>query len=316
MPEVGVLDHQLDPTPTQIVELARAAEAAGADWLTLSDLSSWRDVWMMTALASQATEQIRLGPGVTNPFLRHPFHTLAALATLHELSGGRAVLGIGAGGSALSDSGGVDRGAAPRAVADLITRLRAVTAGEPLDDASGFELGPDLPETPVLVAGRKDAMLRCAGRHADWALVWRIPLSDLERTVGMIRRGAEEAGRDEPPAIVWCPLVAWDDRIEPYLRTATVYSALESPPQLFERWGLDAGSRAQIREVVGRSGIEAAARLVPEPVVADLVLADADPAAVAEIGRSIGASSIAIRNFVIDAVPAGIEWAREVAARL
>ena len=316
MTHVGVLDHHFNPTPDQIIAEARSAEEAGADWLTVSDNSSWRDTWMMATLAAQVTESIKIGPGVTNPFLRHRYHTVAALATLHELSGGRAMMGVGAGGSALTDSGAVDRRSAPAQVTDLIALLRAVTAGSPLNEETGFKLDMDLPDTPVLVAGRKDGMLRCAGASGDWALVWRIPLSDLDRTVGVIRDGARQAGRRSGPDIVWCPLVAWDDRIRPFLRTATVYSALESPPDLFDRWGLDAEKRAEIRAAVASGGTPAAAALVPDSVVDDIVLPDPDPASVAEIGRTIGATTIAIRNFDTDTVGAGVTWAREVATLL
>ena len=316
MPPVGVLDHKPNPSIDDVVGLARIAEAAGADWLTLSDFSSWRDVWMMATLAAQRTESIVIGPGVTNPYLRHPWHTIAALATLHDISGGRAMLGIGAGGSALTDSGDIGRDSAPERVAELVTRVREVSAGAALDPDTGHALAFPLPPTPVLVAARRDGMLRCAGAHGDTALVFRIPRSDLDRTIEMIRRGAEEAGRRSGPDIVWCPLVAWDERIRPYLRTATVYSTLESPPHLYERWGLDADLRGRIRAVVSKGGIAAAAELVPEPVVDDIVLPDPDPETVAAIGRSVGASTIAIRSFVAEAVPEGVAWARDVADRL
>jgi len=316
MPDVGVLDHKPNPTIDEIVGLARIAEGAGADWLTLSDFSSWRDVWMMATLAVQQTESIVIGPGVTNPFLRHPWHTIAALATLHDISGGRAMLGIGAGGSALTDSGDIGRDSAPDRVAGLVTLMRQVSDGGALDPETGHPLGFPLPPTPVLVAARRDGMLRCAGAVGDSVLVFRIPQSDLDRTIGMIRRGAEEAGREDGPAIVWCPLVAWDDRIRPYLRTATVYSTLESPPHLFDQWGLERDLRNEIRSVVSKGGIASAAELVPDSVVDDIVLPDPDPETVAAIGRAVGASTIAIRSFVPEAVPEGVAWARDVADRL
>ena len=313
---VGVLDHQANPTPEQVATEARAAEEAGADWLTVSDNSSWRDVWMMATVAAQVTDSILIGPGVTNPYLRHPFHTVSALATLHSLAPDRAMLGVGAGGSALSHSAGIDRRTAAERTADLITLVRDVSAGAPLDVETGYEFSMELPVIPVLVAGRKDEMLRCAGAHADWALVWRIPQSDLDRTVGMMREGAAAVGRQSGPDIVWCPLVAWDDRIRPHLRTACVYSALESPPALFEQWGLTAAQRAEIRSVVAHSGLAAAADLLPDAVVEDIVLSDPDPASVAKIGRSIGATTIAIRNFDTACVGAGVEWARTVTSQL
>ena len=49
----------------------------------------------MTAIAT-GTDRITLGPGITNPYTRHPAQTAAAIASLDELSDGRAFLGIGA----------------------------------------------------------------------------------------------------------------------------------------------------------------------------------------------------------------------------
>jgi 5,10-methylenetetrahydromethanopterin reductase len=54
---------------------------------------------MLLSEAARATTAIRLGPTMTNPYLRHPFHTVAALATLQELAGDRIFLGVAAGGA-------------------------------------------------------------------------------------------------------------------------------------------------------------------------------------------------------------------------
>ena len=205
---------------------------------------------------------------------------------------------------------------APQRVAELIELLRRVEAGSDLDEESGWPLELDLPPTPVLVSGRKDGMLRCGGAHADRVLLFRIPQSDLERVVGVIRAGATAAGRTSGPELVWCPLVAWDERIRPFLRTATVWAAVESPPELFDRWGIAAETRDHLRSVIVRDGLPAAGELVPDPIVDDVILPDPDPAAVAKVGRQIGATAIAIRNFDTATVPVGVAWAKEVAALL
>ena len=317
---VGVLDHRLNPTVEEVEVQARVAEDAGAAWLGISDNFTWRDTWVMTAAAARVTERILVGPGVTNPYMRHPFQTVAALATIHDLSGGRAMMGVGAGGSALPASAGVSRRDAPARVADLIELVRRVAEGEPLHPETGRTLGNErgfaLAPTPVLVAGRRDEMLRCAGAHADWALMWRIPLSDLERVAGVIREGAAASGRTEGPELVWCPLVAWDERLRPYLRMATVYSMMESPPDLYERWGVSAELREQVKSVAMARDIAAAAEMVPDSVAHDVMVSDSDPEAVAAIARGVGATSIAIRNFDTEVLADGVSWARDVADRL
>src|SRR5207248_115622 len=97
----------------------------------------WRDAWMLLAEAARATQRIEIGPMVTNPYLRHPFHTVAAVATLQELAGERVFVGIAAGGSEVSGAAGISRRDAPERIRGLAGLLRRVAAGAPLDSDSG-----------------------------------------------------------------------------------------------------------------------------------------------------------------------------------
>ena len=110
---VGVICHLHNVGFEDVRALAEAAEAAGADWLGLPDAFWWRDTWLLLAEAARATTRIEIGPMVTNPYLRHPFHTVAAVASLQDLAGERVFVGIGAGGSEVSGAAGVSRRDAP-----------------------------------------------------------------------------------------------------------------------------------------------------------------------------------------------------------
>src|SRR5258708_31496553 len=103
---VSVISHLHNPSFAQVRELARAAEEAGADWLGLPDAFWWRDTWLLLAEAARVTERIEIGPLVTNPYLRHPFHTVAAVATLQDPAGPPGVLGIRARGPQSSGPAG------------------------------------------------------------------------------------------------------------------------------------------------------------------------------------------------------------------
>ena len=110
-------------------EAARRTEAEGWDGQMFMDSQSLcADPYVRMGVWAAATERLRLCTGVTNPLTRHPAVTAASAATLHAISGGRAVLGIGRGDSALAYLG-----YAPTPVAafeQVLADLQALLRGE------------------------------------------------------------------------------------------------------------------------------------------------------------------------------------------
>jgi 5,10-methylenetetrahydromethanopterin reductase len=102
--------------------LAERAEAAGWDGLAVTDSQNLvGDPFVALALAAKVTDRLQLMTGVTNPATRHPAALATAIATVHEVSGGRAVLGIGRGDTAL-----FHLGRPPMAVDDFSRRVEQV----------------------------------------------------------------------------------------------------------------------------------------------------------------------------------------------
>jgi 5,10-methylenetetrahydromethanopterin reductase len=312
---VGVICHLPNVDLDEVRALAVAAEAAGADWLGLPDAFWWRDTWVLLAEAARVTERIQLGPVVTNPYLRHPFHTIAAVATLQGLAGAeRVFLGLGAGGSELSGSAHVSRRDAADRIRSLVALLRSVAAGQPLDPGSGRVLEVPLRAAPVLIGGRGNGVLDAAGRAGDRALLWAVPQSDLERSATTIEAGAR-AGREAAgprPQLVWAPLVDHGGPSRARVRTIAAYSVLNSRPALQTRWGLDRDGVNDIRNLLVGGGAAAAADLVPDAALEDLIVSDPDPARVGAITARIGASSLALPAFSIAEVAERVAWARQV----
>src|ERR1043166_7254461 len=90
----------------EVVRLAQLAESLGFDALWLNDAQCrWRDVHVSLAAIGVSTSRIVLGPSVTNAVTRHPTVTASAMYSLHELTGGRARMGIGIGDAAVKDIG-------------------------------------------------------------------------------------------------------------------------------------------------------------------------------------------------------------------
>ncbi|MFQ5692650.1 MAG: LLM class flavin-dependent oxidoreductase, partial [Nitrospinota bacterium] len=88
----------MDRGGREVADCVAAAEEAGFDFAWFPDHYFLREVYGVQVLAAEKTRRIRLATGVTSPYLRHPALLASAVATLDEVSGGRAVMGIGAGG--------------------------------------------------------------------------------------------------------------------------------------------------------------------------------------------------------------------------
>jgi 5,10-methylenetetrahydromethanopterin reductase len=314
---VGVISHLHNPNFAQVRELAVAAEKAGADWLGLPDAFWWRDTWLLLAEAAKVTERIEIGPLVTNPYLRHPFHTVAAVASLQDLAGPRVFVGIGAGGSEVSGAAGISRQDAPQRVGALAVLLRDVAKeGQPLDKASGRALEVPLHPAPVLIAGRGNGMLAAAGRWADRALLWAVPSSDLARSAALITASAQTS-RDAGgpgPELIWAPLVDHGGQSRKRVETIAAYSVLNSDRAVQARWGLDRSTIARLREALVGGGAAAAQNLVPLAALDDLIIADPSQIQIGAMARKLGATSIAVPAFAIDEVPERVRWARQVLA--
>ena len=101
---IGVLTLG-NQTIERLVSLAQLAEHAGYDRFWLADERFYREVYGALAVVATHTRRVALGPCVTDPYSRHPALTAMAIATLDEISKGRAILGFGAGISGFAELG-------------------------------------------------------------------------------------------------------------------------------------------------------------------------------------------------------------------
>jgi 5,10-methylenetetrahydromethanopterin reductase len=120
--------NDLDP----VVRLAQTAEACDFETVYIGDSQMiWNDVWVALGACALSTSKIRLGTGVTNMVTRHPAVTANAAMSLNMLSKGRAVLGVGAGDSAVRTAG-LSPARLPQ-IRQRIEFMRALLRGEEVD---------------------------------------------------------------------------------------------------------------------------------------------------------------------------------------
>jgi 5,10-methylenetetrahydromethanopterin reductase len=311
---VGLIAHLDNPDVADVTALARAAEAAGADWLGLPDAFWWRDTWMLAAEAARETQRLALGPVVANPYTRHPFVTLAAVATLQDLAGPRVILGVGAGGSEVAGAAKISRNDAPERTVELAGLVRRVAAGQPLDHESGRSLEVPLAAPRIIVGGRGPRMLRAAGQAADEALLWAVPRSELARTVDLVRQGSARRPPELPDVrITWAPLVERGEASRALLRRAAAYAILNNRAAARERWGVTDALAGRVRALLVAGDTEGAERLVPDAVAEDLSV-PRDVAAAAAVAATAGAAGMALAATDAGEVEEQVAWARSVLA--
>lgn len=212
------------PTPSwsAIAERARMAETAGFDIFVFEDAllyrredhtnGLWESVSIAGALAA-TTDTIGLGHSVVNSPYRSPAMVASIATTLDEISGGRYILGVGAGSTADSDYEAFgfptdhrySRFAeAIQIIHSLLKTGQADFAGE-FYSANRAELvlrGPNQQGPPINIAAGGDKMLTLAARYGDqwnwWGYDETIPQLEerLKPVIESLERSCQAEGRD------------------------------------------------------------------------------------------------------------------------
>ncbi|HET9877588.1 MAG TPA: LLM class flavin-dependent oxidoreductase [Mycobacterium sp.] len=204
-------DHLNAPVPRSIV----TPEHAGVATKLVPDVDAVLEPWTMLGhlAARNRVRRLRLGVCVTDASRRNPAVTAQAAATLHLLSRGRAILGIGVGEREGNEPYGVPWTKPVARFEEALATIRTLwdSAGElvsrdspyfPLRNAL-FALPPYRGKWPeIWVAAHGPRMLRITGRYADgWVPFVVTRPTEYAHALEALRAAASDAGRD-PMSIV------------------------------------------------------------------------------------------------------------------
>jgi probable F420-dependent oxidoreductase len=244
-----------DPPYTRFLELIELAEEQGFEYgWTYDSHVLWHESTPLLTLAADRTSRMKFGHFVTNPGTRDPTVLASMYATLHVISGGRIVMGIGRGDSAVRVIG-----RQPMKVAEFEASCgmikdfmngRSVTWNE-----KELQLAWALaePQIPMYVAGYGPKALAVAGRVADGVIIQLADPVIIEWIMATARKAAEAAGRD-PEAldcIVGAPSKVTDD-IAQARDEVRWFPAMVSNHvmDLIERYGWDSDIPSELTDFV------------------------------------------------------------------
>jgi probable F420-dependent oxidoreductase len=275
------------------VAVARAAEAAGALYVGVCEHvaiprpldetmgATWYHPIATLGFLAGVTATVRLLSHVIALPYHHPLEVAKAFATLDRLSGGRAVLGVGAGhvaaefallGVDFAGRGAHMEAALPALRAALDDEYPSLPGGAfGLDGRAALAPRPVQESVPIWVGGSSPVAVRRAAQYGDGWLPQGIRPADLPGVVDRLRRLRAEAGRPEAcdvGANVGCYVGAptWDvgrvyvgapEEVAAALRPWVTAGANQLQVRFRSR------DRAELEDQIARFGAEVAPLLMP-----------------------------------------------------
>jgi probable F420-dependent oxidoreductase len=204
--------------PADVLEDVRGAEASGwyGVWLADHYMPNTGDTtpargdvyecWALLPALAAVTERVRIGTLVSPTSVHHPALLAKRAATIDQLSGGRFVLGLGAGWQLNEHHAyGIDLEPPGKRVSrfeEAIAIVRSMLADDTTTFAGEFYNFTDAPADPkpvqaplpLLVGTRGPRMLRITARHANEWNTWHAP--DLADRIQALAEACEKTGRD------------------------------------------------------------------------------------------------------------------------
>lgn len=302
-----------DLSAEDLASLARQIEDWGYDYIWLADERFFREIYSCLTLCALNTKKIQIGVCVTDPYSRHPALTAMAIATLDEISEGRAVLGIGAGVSGFGELG-IDRARPALAIREMVGLVRKLMTGENVDfqgrmvqfNHGALNFTPVRADLPIYVASNAPRGLQVAGELADGAIVSGCAEEpSIDYAKGLIAKGARKVGRDlaeiDLVARLNCCVSTDGQGARNSIRTATIRSlpghlnfvtaaGIEVAPDL-------AASLSQMGYTHDDATLADMARRVPDHIIDAMTLAGTPEEVAQRVGRIVrrGVNQILVR---------------------
>ncbi len=236
-------------TVRERVELTVLAEQAGFEFAWYPHDTFMHNTWVLTSAAAMATSRIKLGTVGTNPFTTNPAEIATYVASLDELSNGRAVLGLGLHTHKMVEWTGTDASQAITATREATEMIRALLREEVVDyhgeyfnwtEQCYLRLKPFRSAVPIYICAFGPEYLALSGEIGDGSLPMITPPESASYMVPAIYRGADAVGRDRSEVDIsgcaWLSLSANSVAAPKVLRSMVSYFG----------WGLEAPALATI----------------------------------------------------------------------
>lgn len=277
-------------SPRDLITECREAEAMGLGSVFLSERFNVKEALTSCGALAVASSVLGIGTAATNHHTRHPIVTAAHATTMHRLSGGRYMLGLGRGVSLMTAALGLPAVTTEQMEAFTLL-MRRLWRGERVLGYDGvlgkypqLALDPSFDENiPIGVTAFGPKMLEMAGRVCDAVILHTFFTDETTvRAVRTVRKAAEQAGRDPARIRVWSVFATVGDHLSPEARLKKTVGRLATYLQAYgdlmvetNRWDpavlqsfrkdtVVAGMKGLIDAVATIEELQHIAKLIPE----------------------------------------------------
>lgn len=252
----------------EVIETIRVAEELDYSVCVVADEGFMPDVYVTLGIAARQTSTIKLGP-VTNGYTRHPAVTAAAAATLNEVSGGRALVNLVAGGSMVLRPMGIPREAPLTVIEETLAILRRLWSGEKVNfegqryRLAAAQLALGAHTIPIWLSVRGPKLLELAGREAEGVVL--MAKSDLGAALELVEQGSVESGRR--PQRIYLDRIAYTPEMLAEAGKLYTYAVMDSPARMLRSMGLTEAQITTIQTAVKTGGPAAAAPFITPEMI-------------------------------------------------
>ncbi len=213
---IGIVPFWKNYDRKAVLRTAELAEDLGYDSIWIPEAWAYEQFQLLTEVALH-TKRLKLATGIANVFSRSAGLLAMSVATLDDISEGRAILGLGTSGKLVIENfHGVPYKKPLTRLRETIGIVRALWRGERLEpsmstlfDARHFklEMRPRRTDIPIYVASLQETAVREVGKVADGWVPTFWPYQHLGDGAALLAEGARAAGRD-PAKIDIAPFMA------------------------------------------------------------------------------------------------------------
>ena len=222
-PELGFYALAGAPdSPRAILDEVRDAEALGLGTAFISERFDIKEAATLCGAAGAVSSTIRIATAATNQTTRHPIVTASYATTMHRLTDGRFSLGLGRGIDVMFQAYGIPK-ITTRSMEEFALLMRRLWKGETVLGWGTYpvlRLNPSFDEDiPLTLVAFGPDTLALGGRVFDDVVLHTYFTDETTaRAVGIVKRAAEEAGRDPASVKVWSCFATVGDHLPEPLR--------------------------------------------------------------------------------------------------